>query len=31
MLEERYTSEQAELFILYGRRRMGKTELLRTS
>ncbi len=28
-LEERYSSEQAELFVLYGRRRVGKTELLR--
>jgi hypothetical protein len=29
ILEERYTSDQAELFVLYGRRRVGKTELLR--
>jgi len=29
MLEERYGSDQAELFVLYGRRRVGKTELLR--
>lgn len=29
MLEERYLSDQAELFVLYGRRRVGKTELLR--
>ncbi len=29
MLEERYSSDQAELFVLYGRRRVGKTELLR--
>lgn len=29
MLEDRYTSGQAELFVLYGRRRVGKTELLR--
>lgn len=28
-LEERYESGQAELFVLYGRRRVGKTELLR--
>ena len=28
-LEKRYASEQAELFVLYGRRRVGKTELLR--
>jgi AAA+ ATPase superfamily predicted ATPase len=28
LLEERYASEQAELFVLYGRRRVGKTELL---
>ena len=27
-LEERYASNQAELFVLYGRRRVGKTELL---
>jgi hypothetical protein len=29
MLEKRYNSDQAELFVLYGRRRVGKTELLR--
>jgi hypothetical protein len=29
MLETRYGSEQAEFFVLYGRRRIGKTELLR--
>ena len=29
LLEERYASGQAELFVLYGRRRVGKTELLR--
>ena len=28
-LSQRYRSDQAELFILYGRRRVGKTELLR--
>ena len=28
-LEKRYLSERAELFVLYGRRRVGKTELLR--
>jgi len=28
LLKERYTSDQAELFVLYGRRRVGKTELL---
>jgi AAA+ ATPase superfamily predicted ATPase len=28
MLEQRYRSDQAELFVLYGRRRVGKTELL---
>lgn len=28
LLEERYASEKAELFVLYGRRRVGKTELL---
>ena len=28
-LEERYTSDHAELIVLYGRRRIGKTELLR--
>jgi AAA+ ATPase superfamily predicted ATPase len=27
-LEKRYASDQAELFVLYGRRRVGKTELL---
>ncbi|MEN6500652.1 MAG: ATP-binding protein [Rectinema sp.] len=29
LLEQRYRSNQAELFVLYGRRRVGKTELLR--
>ena len=29
LLEERYISGKAELFVLYGRRRVGKTELLR--
>jgi len=29
-LETRYASDQAEMFVLYGRRRVGKTELLRT-
>lgn len=29
LLEQRYQSDQAELFVLYGRRRVGKTELLR--
>ena len=29
-LEKRFASAQAELFVLYGRRRVGKTELLRT-
>lgn len=29
-LERSYTSGRAELFVLYGRRRVGKTELLRT-
>jgi AAA+ ATPase superfamily predicted ATPase len=29
-LERLYRSERAELFVLYGRRRVGKTELLRT-
>lgn len=29
MLEELYQTERAELFVLYGRRRVGKTELLR--
>lgn len=28
LLEERYASNRAELFVLYGRRRVGKTELL---
>lgn len=28
LLGQRYASEQAELFVLYGRRRVGKTELL---
>lgn len=28
LLQERYASNQAELFVLYGRRRVGKTELL---
>jgi AAA+ ATPase superfamily predicted ATPase len=28
LLEERYASDQAELFVLYGRRRVGKTALL---
>ena len=28
LLEERYASNQAEFFVLYGRRRVGKTELL---
>ena len=28
LLEQRFTSGQAELFVLYGRRRVGKTELL---
>lgn len=28
-LEKRYASEKAELLVLYGRRRVGKTELLR--
>lgn len=28
-LEERYASDHAELIVLYGRRRIGKTELLR--
>jgi len=28
LLEERHASYQAELFVLYGRRRVGKTELL---
>ena len=29
-LEKRFLSKKAELFVLYGRRRIGKTELLRT-
>ena len=29
LLDQRYRSTQAELFVLYGRRRVGKTELLR--
>jgi len=29
LLEQCYRSDQAELFVLYGRRRVGKTELLR--
>ena len=29
LLEQQYGSGQAELFVLYGRRRVGKTELLR--
>ena len=29
LLEQRYQLDQAELFVLYGRRRVGKTELLR--
>ena len=29
-LETRYATDQAEMFVLYGRRRVGKTELLRT-
>src|SRR4051812_36814221 len=28
-LEKRWTSAQSDLFVLYGRRRVGKTELLR--
>ena len=28
LLEERYKSDRAEFFVLYGRRRVGKTELL---
>ncbi len=28
LLEERFASDEAELFVLYGRRRVGKTELL---
>ena len=28
LLQERYESDRAELFVLYGRRRVGKTELL---
>lgn len=30
LLERLYASSRAELFVLYGRRRVGKTELLRT-
>jgi len=29
LLDQHYRSNQAELFVLYGRRRVGKTELLR--
>jgi hypothetical protein len=29
-LSHLYSSDHAELFVLYGRRRVGKTELLRT-
>ncbi len=29
LLDQRYRAQQAELFVLYGRRRVGKTELLR--
>jgi AAA+ ATPase superfamily predicted ATPase len=29
-LETRYATDRAELFVVYGRRRVGKTELLRT-
>jgi AAA+ ATPase superfamily predicted ATPase len=29
-LEDHYARDQAELVVLYGRRRVGKTELLRT-
>jgi AAA+ ATPase superfamily predicted ATPase len=29
LLSRMYSSERAELFVLYGRRRVGKTELLR--
>ena len=28
LLEKRYASREADLFVLYGRRRVGKTELL---
>jgi len=28
LLQERYETDQAEFFVLYGRRRVGKTELL---
>ena len=28
LLEKRFTSDKAEFFVLYGRRRVGKTELL---
>jgi len=28
LLEKRYASGKAEFFVLYGRRRVGKTELL---
>ena len=28
LLEKRFNSKQAEFFVLYGRRRVGKTELL---
>jgi len=28
LLEKRFASGKAELFVLYGRRRVGKTELL---
>ncbi|MBC8503236.1 MAG: ATP-binding protein, partial [Chloroflexi bacterium] len=28
LLEKHYNSNRAELFVLYGRRRVGKTELL---
>lgn len=28
LLEERFASPKAELFVLYGRRRVGKSELL---
>ena len=28
LLEKHYHSRRAELFVLYGRRRVGKTELL---
>ena len=29
LLSQLYSSDRAELFVLYGRRRVGKTELLR--